>query len=380
MRINFTKTVIDNLMTKPKRYKVYDATVPKLAIIVTEKGTKSFVVIKRTATEPIKVTIGHYPDVSIQQARTQAISILKEIAEGKNPNEKKRKFRQEMTLEELFDMFMERYSKRTKKSWKYDEREIPKHLGCWFNRKISTITKPQIQKLHEKISIENGMYQANRTLERLKSMYNRAIDWGWEGTNPCNGIKKNKEVKRDRFLRPDELPRFFTALQNETNEVARNYIWMLLLTGARKTNVLAMRWEEIDFALGMWRIPDTKNGEPVNIPLVSAAIELLNSIERKNEWVFPSPILPNGHLQDPKKAWNRILTEANISDLRIHDIRRTLGSYQAIMGTSLNIIGKSLGHKSQASTQIYARLTTDPVRKSMEDATNKMLEYGNFSQ
>ena len=380
MRINLTKTVIDNLMTKPKRYKVYDATVPKLAIIVTEKGTKSFVVIKRTATEPIKVTIGHYPDVSIQQARTQAISILKEIAEGKNPNEKKRKFRQEMTLEELFDMFMERYSKRTKKSWKYDEREIPKHLGCWFNRKISTITKPQIQKLHEKISIENGMYQANRTLERLKSMYNRAIDWGWEGTNPCNGIKKNKEVKRDRFLRPDELPRFFTALQNETNEVARNYIWMLLLTGARKTNVLAMRWEEIDFALGMWRIPDTKNGEPVNIPLVSAAIELLNSIERKNEWVFPSPILPNGHLQDPKKAWNRILTEANISDLRIHDIRRTLGSYQAIMGTSLNIIGKSLGHKSQASTQIYARLTTDPVRKSMEDATNKMLEYGNFSQ
>ncbi|MBE6454615.1 MAG: DUF4102 domain-containing protein, partial [Alphaproteobacteria bacterium] len=108
MRINFTKTVIDNLMPTQKRYKIYDVTIPKLAVIVTEKGTKSFVVIKRTATESIKVTIGHYPDVTIQQARTQAIFILKEIAEGKNPNEKKRKFRQEMTLKELFDMFMER--------------------------------------------------------------------------------------------------------------------------------------------------------------------------------------------------------------------------------------------------------------------------------
>ena len=375
MRINFTKTIIDNLRPNSKRYKIYDETVPKLALIVTEKGTKSFAVIKRTASEPIKVTIGHYPDVTIQQARTQAISILKEIAEGKNPNEKKRKFRQEMTLKELFDMFMERYSKRVKKSWKYDEREIPKHLGCWFNHKISTITKPQVQKLHEKISIENGMYQANRTLERLKSMYNRAIDWGWDGTNPCNGIKKNKEVKRDRFLRPDELPRFFTALQNETNEVARNYIWMLLLTGARKTNVLAMRWDEIDFELQMWRIPDTKNGEPVNIPLTRLAMQLLTSIKPECEWVFPSPTSSAGHLQDPKKAWNRILKQAEIENLRIHDIRRTLGSYQAITGASLHVIGKSLGHKSSISTQIYARLTTDPVRASMETATNKMLEY-----
>lgn len=380
-KFNFIKKKLESLPVPEKGYKTYSDTTEKgLKIYITANGTKTFFVRKMVNGRDERIIIGDFPTLSIKNARSKAQAIKLQIAENINPNEEKSKLRKEITLGELFNQFMNRYSKKLKKSWKYDEREIPKFLGAWFNRRISDITKLQIQKLHEQISEENGLYQANRTLERLKSMYNRAIEWGWDGVNPCNGIKKNKEIKRDRFIHPDEFRRFFDALQNEPNEVAKNYILMSLFTGARKSNVLAMRWEEIDFALGIWRIPDTKNGEPINIPLVSAAIELLNSIERKNEWVFPSPILPNGHLQDPKKAWNRILTEANISDLRIHDIRRTLGSYQAIMGTSLNIIGKSLGHKSQASTQIYARLTTDPVRKSMEDATNKMLEYGNFSQ
>lgn len=80
-------------------------------------------------------------------------------------------------------------------------------------------------------------------------------------------------------------------------------------------------------------------------------------------------------MQDPKKAWKRVLDRAGIKDLRLHDIRRTLGSYQAITGASLNIIGKSLGHKTVAATQIYARLNDDPVRDSMQTAVTKMLEY-----
>ena len=376
-KFNFIKKKLEALPIPEKGYKTYSDTTEKgLKIYVTSKGTKTFFVRKMVNNRDERIIIGDFPTLSIENARSKAQAIKLQIIDNINPNEEKSKIRKEITLGELFNQFMERYSKKLKKSWQYDEREIPKFLGMWFNRRISDITKMQIQKLHEDIGEKNGLYQANRTLERLKSMYNRAIEWGWDGINPCNGIKKNKEEKRDRFIHPEEFQRFFEALYNEPSEVARNYILMSLFTGARKANVLAMRWDEIDFILGIWRIPDTKNGEPVNLPLVNAAIELLNCIERKNEWVFPSPILKNNHLQDPKKAWKRILTEAGISNLRIHDIRRTLGSYQAIMGTSLNIIGKSLGHKSQASTQIYARLTTDPVRKSMEDATNKMLEYG----
>ena len=376
-KFNFIKKRLEMLPIPEKGYKTYsDTTEAGLKIYVTPKGTKTFFVRKMVNGRDERIIIGDFPTLSIENARTKAKSIKLQIIDKVNPNEEKSKLRQEITLGELFNQFMNRYSKKVKKSWKYDEREIPKFLGNWFHRRISDITKLQVQKLHEKIGEENGLYQANRTLERLKSMYNRAIEWGWDGVNPCNGIKKNKEIKRDRFIHPDEFVRFFEALKNEPNEVARNYILMSLYTGARKSNVLAMRWDEIDFNLKLWRIPDTKNGEPVTVPLVSAAIELLNTIEKNSEWVFPSSVKSVGHLQDPKKAWKRILAEANIKDLRIHDIRRTLGSYQAIMGTSLNIIGKSLGHKSQASTQIYARLTNDPVRESMENATNKMIEYG----
>lgn len=113
-------------------------------------------------------------------------------------------------------------------------------------------------------------------------------------------------------------------------------------------------------------VENSENGEPLNVPLTERAIKLLENIDQTSEWVFPSPTSASGHLQDPKKAWKRILDKSGIKNLRIHDIRRTLGSYQAITGASLPIIGKTLGHKSQTATQIYARLDYDSVRESIE--------------
>lgn len=338
-----------------------------------------------------------------------------------------------MTLGELFDLYMKRYSKKSKRSWQYDEREIPKFLSHWFNRKISSIEKHEIQSLHEKIRDENGLYQANRLLERLRSMYNKAIEWGWKGKNPAEKIKKFKEKSRDRFLQPQELPYFFDALAVEANDTAKDYILLSLLTGARKSNMLSMRWEEVNFEQSQWRIPETKNGEPVLLPLSPQALDILKARKesQKNsvsEWVFPSDASATGHLQDPKKAWYwlrmraeiyqlidllaeaeqsnkrrinqaRRDAEANLSisliahrktvkvfnldtsnlgfpDIRLHDLRRSLGSWQAVTGASGYIIGKSLGHKSQQSTAVYARLNLDPVRESVERATEAMMLAG----
>ena len=134
-----------------------------------------------------------------------------------------------------------------------------------------------------------------------------------------------------------------------------------------------MMWKDINFAAATWRIEETKNADPLTVHLPKQAVELL--IERRlksdSAYVFAGSG-KSGHLADPKKAWARILAEAGISNLRIHDLRRTLGSYQAATGANGYIIGKSLGHRSQQSTAIYARLNLDPVRESVDKATELM--------
>ncbi|MBA2483156.1 MAG: site-specific integrase, partial [Nitrosomonas sp.] len=142
----------------------------------------------------------------------------------------------------------------------------------------------------------------------------------------------------------------------------------------RRSNVLSMKWADINFDRAEWRIVETKNGSPQTVALSPEAIEVLSSRKpiEAAKFVFPG-VGKAGHLMEPKKGWKRILERANISDLRIHDLRRTLGSWQAKTGASLAIIGKSLNHKNQNTTAIYARLDLDPVRDSINRATSAML-------
>jgi integrase len=375
---NFTKKSLDALpFPEPgKRLYVYDAKVRGLELMVTDQGRKSFKVYRKFNNKPVRVTLGKYPEMTIEQARTEAQKVITEMLKGTNPNKEKKKLRAETTFEELFTLYMERYSKQEKKTWKADERNVSRFLSHWFQRKLSTITKQEVQILHEKIRNENGLYQANRLLERIKAIYNKAIEWGWEGINPATGIKKFKEKSRDRFLHPDELPRFFESLDAEQNDTIRDYIYVSLFTGVRKTNVLEMRWEDIYLERKEWLVPDTKNGDPLRVHLVDSVIELLKKrLEAygSKEWVFPGTGV-TGHLMEPKAGWKRILDQAGIKNLRIHDLRRTLGSWQAATGANSFMIGRSLGHKSTQSTAVYARLNLDPVRDSVEKATQAMLQ------
>ena len=180
---------------------------------------------------------------------------------------------------------------------------------------------------------------------------------------------------RDRFLSKEELSRFFTALEELESEVSKDYILVSLLAGARKSNVLSMKWKDINFEEALWKIPETKNGDPLILPLSPEVMEIL--IKRKKNmnsiFVFESKGSKTGHLVEPKRTWATLLKKANLQDVRLHDLRRTFGSYQAKTGASLAIIGKSLGHKSQSSTAVYARLDVDPVRSSVSKAVKEML-------
>ena len=190
----------------------------------------------------------------------------------------------------------------------------------------------------------------------------------------AHGIKKFTEKSRDRFIQGDELPRFFEALGDETNETMRDYFLLSLLTGARRSNVLAMEWKDISMGREEWRINETKNGTPQTVTLSPEALTVLRDRkpEEPTRFVFPGNG-KSGHLAEPKKGWQRVLTRAGIDNLRIHDLRRTLGSWQAKTGASLAIIGKSLNHKNQNTTAIYARLDLDPVRDSVNTATSAMM-------
>lgn len=337
---------------------------------------KSFVVFRWIKTKPERITLGRYPNLSIEQARNKAAEVNSMFALGQNPNDRRRAERAEVTLRSLFEEYLERYAKLHKRSWQTDEGNFNRYLsGSWGKRQISSITKIDIQNLHNQIGRQKGIYTANRLLALLSTMYNKAIEFGlWDKVNPVLGIKKFREQSRDRFLQADELPRFFQALANETNDTLRDYIILSLLTGARRANVLSMEWPHIDFNRCEWNISQTKNGTPQTIPLGAEAIDLL--LKRQKEasvnYVFPGNGA-TGHLVEPKKGWARILERAGITNLRIHDLRRTLGSWQARSGSSLAIIGKSLNHKSPQATAIYARLDIDPVRASVEKATQAML-------
>jgi len=140
------------------------------------------------------------------------------------------------------------------------------------------------------------------------------------------------------------------------------------MLGARKSELLAIRWSDIDFKQRTLRVSRTKMGRPHLIPLPSATISILESLPSRDtdEWVFPSAESKSGHLVSPKQAWARIRKAAGVPDVHVHDLRRTLGSWLAASGYSLPLIGRALNHSNVSTTAIYARLNLDPVRPALE--------------
>ncbi len=378
-KFNFTKASLDSLPTPAtgKRAYYYDTKLRGLGLSITDRGSKSFIVYRWVSGKPERITLGRYPDLTIEQARRKATEVNATIAQGENPNDKRRAERGEMTLKEFFDEFLERHSKLHKTSWKEDQAQFDRYLAPWSKRKLSNITKIDIQKLHQEIGADKGHYAANRLLALLSVMFVKANEFGlWNKENPAKGIKKFKEKSRERFLQAVELPRFFKALAEEPNGSIRDYIWISILTGVRRSNVLSMKWKDIYLEHNEWHIPHTKNGTPHIVTLVPEVVEILKQRQQQandNIYVFPSTG-KHGHLVEPKKGWQRIRERAKIDNIRIHDLRRTLGSWQARTGASLVMIGKSLNQKSIQATSIYARLDLDPVRASVERATSAILE------
>jgi integrase len=389
LRFNFTKRAIESVELPERRYITYnDTAVRGLQLQAFASGVKTFVLYRRIAGRPERIKIGAFPDLTVEQARGEAQRLNGVIAQGQNPAQEKRTLSAEMTFGEFFEeKYLNEYAKKRKRTWKSDEDTNRLYLSSLQHRKLSSITRADIVKIHNEIGKKterkpNGApYAANRTVALLSVIFNVARDYGLTGENPASKIKRFDEEERERFLDEDELPRFLKSLSREDDETMRDYFLAALLTGARsRQNVQAMRWDEINWTRGVWMISTekSKKKKSMEIVLVPLMLALLQHRQAQPdadpEWVFPGRKgrTTKGHLVETKTAWARILERAGIKKCRIHDLRRTHGSWQAMLGSSLPIIGKSLGHESIQSTKVYARLNSSPVRDSVERATNAM--------
>ena len=427
-RIKFTKSRVAAFpQPATGRATYYDETVQKLALRVTAAGSRTFYVVKRAGAEMVWLKLGTFPDMTVERAREEAEKALGDFAADQNPATIRRVRRQEMTVSEFFD---KEYNRRHLSKLRSGKRRanvftnhIRPHIG---SKKLSDVDRQMVSRI---LGEMDGNGYAGHTINHVRNlvsgMYRHAIEWGFAEANPVSGIRGRRGVKRDRFMRGDELPRFFSSLAAEENETLRDYLLLSLLTGARRSNVLEMRWRDVHIDEGVWTIGRTKNDEPQNVTLSPEAIEILRAREGCHaDWVFPGRS-KRGHMTEPKSGWKRILDRDELErirtkieavsgqvvnrhgsrsiavqlkrikdeaevlgvevsgerlhDLHIHDLRRTLGSWQAKTGASLVIIGKSLNHKSLSATAIYARLDLDPVRQAVNTATAAIMEAGGLN-
>ena len=362
----------------PVKSRVYyrDSKTPSLTLCVTPAGSKTFYVYRKIHGRPERIRLGTFKEMTVEQARTAARALVGHIAKGGDPVAERERARAMATLAGLFERWGELHASIHRRTWGEDQRVFRKYLTPFHGRRLNRIAPVEVAGWHGDVGEQHGPIQANRALTLLSTLYNFSPKLGYDGPNPCRGIRRFREQSRDRFLQPAEIKRFFAAVVDQP-QPWQDFFVLLLFTGARRSSLLAMAWRDIDLDGQTWRIPRPKNSTPTTIPLTPPAMRILENRSPSrgdSPWVFPGRV---GHIKDGRHVWVRLLAEAGIEDLHVHDLRRSLASWQAALGSSLAVIGASLGHLDLRSTQVYSRLQLGTVRESMDKATDAMLEAAN---
>jgi integrase len=375
-RFGFTRARLDSLKAPEHgRLVVYDTAVPRLSYMLTANGAASFYLVYKLHGRMRRYRIGD-GDLPIEQARKLTADPINKITKGIDPQDERQQARAEQSFGEVWKWFMEHHVKPRLRTADELQQKYDLHLAAWSGRRFNSITRNEVAHLHQKIG-KTSPGSANRLVALLSSLYNRARDLGCT-VNPAAGINRFPENKRERYLLPEELPRFHKGLKAISQDM-RDLFELALYTGARFGNIKSMEWGEVDFTSGTWSIPADKfkTGKPVVVPLVKQAAEILERRKKAcgnlpQAFVFPAGDSESGHIERPEKSWAVVCSKGELKDLRIHDLRHSLASWQAASGVSLSIIGRGLGHATNATTSRYAHVHLDPVRAAMGAAVNAM--------
>lgn len=373
--INLIKRVIDALAPTDDDVYYWDEKLPGFGLRIRNRTTRTYIVRYRTATGQRKRTLGTHGVITPAHARKLALQWLGDIHQGHDPAETRDHQRRDaLTMAQLCERYMAEYAQVHKKpkSIRLDGHNIRLYILPHFGRMpVAAVSRADVLKLHG--AMRATPIAANRVLALLSKMFNLAEEWGWREprSNPVWRLQRYPETKKDRYLTPEELQRLGAVLQDAertqtTSPVVLAAIRLLMFTGCRHTEILTLRWDEVDLAQRCVRLRDSKTGAKV-IQLNAPACAVLHGITRHDAspYVFPGidPAKPRANIT---RAWYQLRQRAGLPDVRLHDLRHSFASFGVSLGLSLPMVGKLLGHADAATTQRYSHLHDDPLRDAVE--------------
>ncbi len=379
-KLKLTKTIVENAKTKEKRYFIHDTEVDGLSLKIEPTGSKTYVFEYRVGYgrrgKSKRLTIGKSSKVNLGTVKDIAREYNAKISLGDDPSEKIEAEKNKNSFKEAIDRFYEEHTKVHNKEKSISNAKVKKKsLTEYFkNFNVEDVEKKDVKKfMYEN---RHRPIQANRCLAYLSIFMNHLEDWGIrpDNTNPCKRITKYPENKRDRYLSDEELNNLLDALNMMEEYESLHHLALfrlIIYTGARVGEIRTAKWSYVDYTKNQLNLPDSKTGKKV-IDLSPDAMSVLNSLTpiAGNEYIIASNLLANAPINNPKKLWKRILSNAGIEDLRIHDLRHSWASFAVRAGLSLPEIGEALGHSSWETTKRYAHLADEQRKENSKKVTN----------
>jgi integrase len=352
------------------RVEYFDKTTPGFGLRVTSAGHRSWICLYRNKGQKRRFTIGTYPQLGLADARERAKEVLWRAAKGRDPATEKKRGRQAETFRDLAEQYLGEYAKANKRSWKADHNILYKDLIPRFgSRKAAEISRREIRDLLKAIGERGAPIQSNRTLEIVRKVFNWAISEELVENNPCDHIAKpSPENQRTRVLTSNEIRHLWAALDTRPPIFAAAYR-LMLATAQRSIEVLGATYDEVG-ADGWWTIPPgrVKNKTEHRVWLSKIARQAIATIEPYRDsspYLFPSR--DGRHLRRLHKTHARLCRVAEISDFKVHDLRRTAASYISAAGISRLIVAKVLNHKEREITAVYDRYGYGPeIRRALD--------------
>lgn len=370
-----TKTAVDNLTPEGDAPSfLWDRSLPGFGVKCTPRGAKKYVVKYRAngggrSASQRWLTLGGHGQLTPDQARKMAQQALAAVARGEDPQGAKMKRRGAPSLGDLWKRYESEHLPSCKPQTRRDyEAQWANRLKPKFgNIAVHEVSRSDVDKLHK--SLRATPYQANRAVALLSRLLNLAEAWDLrpQGSNPCRHVERFAEKPRTRFLNLNEMKTLGETMELMISEKtlsssAANAIRLLLLTGARLSEILAAEWSWFDSKLRIIALPDSKSGAKP-LYLSEAAITVLNQ-QRKitgTGRVMFTGTGKDGRMINLRKPWMRVCERASLEGVRLHDLRHTAASVAVSQGASLPIIGRLLGHSQAQTTQRYAHVDSDPA-------------------